>query len=73
MNENETAGRQPERAVLAAVDTGEYDAERSLDELAELAATAGAQVEGRLIQRRESPDKATCLGEGRARGAAADL
>lgn len=65
MNENETAGRQPERAVLAAVDTGEYDAERSLDELAELAATAGAQVEGRLIQRRESPDKATCLGGGR--------
>ena len=65
MNEIEPTGRQPERAVLAAVDTGEYDAEASLDELAELAKTAGAQVEGRLIQRRESPDKATCLGGGR--------
>ena len=52
MNDIEPTGRQPERAVLAAVDTGEYDAEASLDELAELAKTAGAQVEGRLIQRR---------------------
>ncbi len=42
MNENETTGRQPERAVLAAMDTGECDAEASLDVLA---ATVGAQVE----------------------------
>lgn len=54
-----------ERALLVSVDTGEFDAELSLDELEELADTAGADVLGRLIQKRESPDKATCLGLGR--------
>lgn len=54
-----------ERALLVSVDTGEFDAELSLDELEELADTAGADVLGRLLQKRESPDKATCLGQGR--------
>ena len=36
-----------------------------LDELEELARTAGARVTGRLIQKREAPDKATCIGSGR--------
>ena len=43
-----------ERVILVGVDTeGGETAERSLDELAELAATAGAEVTGRLIQTRE--------------------
>lgn len=54
-----------ETAILAAVDTGEYDADSSLDELEELARTAGAEVIGRLVQKRESPDTATCIGTGR--------
>ena len=33
--------QEPEKAVLIAVDTGEYDCEASLDELEELAKTAG--------------------------------
>lgn len=37
----------------------------SLDELEELARTAGADVRARLTQKRESPDKATCIGSGR--------
>ena len=57
--------KKPQRAVLIAVDLGEYDAESSLDELSELAATAGAEVTGRVIQRRESYDSATCIGGGR--------
>lgn len=61
----ENKNDQPERAVLVAVDTGEYDADILLDELAELAQTAGAEVLGRLTQRRESPDPATCIGSGR--------
>lgn len=56
---------RPERCLLVEVDTGEYDAEVALDELAELAETAGALVCGRVIQRREAPDKATCIGSGR--------
>ncbi len=54
-----------ETALLVSVDTGEFDVESSLDELEELARTAGAQVTGRLVQKREAPDKATCIGSGR--------
>ncbi len=54
-----------ERCFLVGIDTGEYDAELSLSELAELAQTAGAEVVGSMLQRRESPDKATCIGSGR--------
>lgn len=60
----ETADER-ERALLVSIDTGEFDAEISLDELEELADTAGADVLGRLLQKRESPDKVTCLGQGR--------
>ena len=56
---------KPEQAFLVALDTGEYDVEISLAELAELARTAGATVLGTLVQKRESPDKATCIGSGR--------
>ena len=44
-----------ERVILAAVSTSETDmAERSLDELKELADTAGAKTVGRVIQNREA-------------------
>lgn len=58
---------QKERAVLAGVNTGAFDAEASIDELAELADTAGAEVLAKFIQNRESPDNATYLGEGKLR------
>ena len=53
---------QKERAVLAGVNTGAFDAEASIDELAELADTAGAEVLAKFIQNRESPDNAAYLG-----------
>ena len=52
-------------ALLAAVDTGEFDVQRSVDELEELAKSAGAVVKGRVIQRKERPDPATLMGTGR--------
>ena len=58
---------QKERAVLARVNTGAFDAEASIDELAELADTAGAEVLAKFIQNRESPDNAAYLGEGKLR------
>ena len=58
---------QKERTVLAGVNTGAFDAEASIDELAELADTAGAEVLAKFIQNRESPDNATYLGEGKLR------
>ena len=55
-----------EKVILVGLDTGNQEmAERSLDELAELAKTAGAEVAGRLIQARESAHPATYIGKGK--------
>jgi len=56
---------RPERAILAALDNGEYDMDSALDELRELADTAGAETVAVLVQKREAPTKATYLGSGR--------
>ena len=55
----------PVKTVLAALDTGEYDAESSMKELTELARTANAEVVAALVQKRPAPDSATVLGEGK--------
>jgi GTP-binding protein HflX len=55
----------PQKAVLVAVDTGEYDVRVSLDELEELARTAGAVTAAKVTQKRPSFEPATCIGEGR--------
>ncbi|MGH2765492.1 MAG: GTPase HflX [Actinomycetota bacterium] len=52
-----------EPAILAGVDR--HGEEASLDELAALADTAGAEVVGRLVQRRDEPDPTTFLGRGK--------
>ena len=57
--------KAPTKTILAALDTGEYDAESSMDELEELAKTANAEVLARVIQKRPSADSATVLGEGK--------
>lgn len=57
--------QKPECAVLVGLDTGEYDCDVSLDELEELAKTAGAQVIARVTQKRDTPDGATYIGSGR--------
>ena len=46
-----------QRALLVGIDTGEYDAEGSIEELKELVESAG--------QKRDKPDGATCIGSGR--------
>ena len=62
---------QNERAVLCALDTdgagrfGRTEAEVSLEELRELARTAGADVVGTVLQVRPSPDAALYLGAGK--------
>ncbi|MGI8789394.1 MAG: GTPase HflX, partial [Actinomycetota bacterium] len=47
--------------------TSPEEAEWSLDELAALADTAGADVLDRLVQRRDRPDPATYVGRGKAK------
>ena len=68
-------GETPERCLLVGVDlrsgaTGaeaafEYTAEESLQELAELAEGAGAEVLGATTQTREKADAATLVGSGK--------
>ena len=51
----EEFGKLEERVVLVGVQTDDHDnVEESLDELKELASTAGAVTVGRIIQNRES-------------------
>jgi GTP-binding protein HflX len=52
-----------EPAVLVGVNR--HGDESSLDELAALADTAGAEVVGRLVQRRDDPDPGTFIGRGK--------
>lgn len=54
-----------ERALLVSVDTGDFDAQASIDELEELAHTAGAEVLAKMVQKRAAPDAATFIGSGR--------
>jgi len=65
----ETRDRRTERAFLVGVElkAGSTSATReSLDELAELAATAGAEIVGEGTQKVETPHAATYIGKGKA-------
>ncbi len=57
--------QKPERTLLVCVDTGEYDADASLDELEELAKTAGAEVVAKVSQKRDTSSDANFVGKGK--------
>lgn len=57
--------QKQETAVLVSVDTGEFDIDSSLQELSELAKTAGAEVIGEITQKREAIETATYIGKGK--------
>ncbi len=59
-----TGGGEPERAVLVGLDR-DRDPERSLEELARLAETAGAHPVATVTQHRQRPDPARYLGRGK--------
>lgn len=62
----EEFGRLEERVILVGVQTSENDrVEESLDELEELACTAGAVTVGKLIQNREAVHPGTYIGKGK--------
>lgn len=62
-----------ERVILAAVSTSETDmAERSLDELKELADTAGAKTVGRVTQNRGKRSSGNLSGKRKTAGTAGD-
>jgi len=55
----------PRKAVLASVDTGEYDPEISLEELEELAASLDIECVAHVVQKRERLDRASAIGQGK--------
>ena len=57
--------KKQQRVLLVCVDTGEYDAQSSLDELWELSESAGAEPVATLTQKKDRPDTATYVGSGR--------
>lgn len=57
--------KQTEKAILVSVDTGEFDAQISIDELEELAQTAGLDVIAQVIQKKQTIEAATYVGEGK--------
>ena len=58
--------REQERVVLVAVEYNENeDSDAYLDELSELAKTAGAETVGRLVQKRETVSSSTYIGKGK--------
>lgn len=54
-----------QRALLVAVDNGTYDVDVSLEELDELAKTAGAEVVGKIVQNLSTINNATYIGSGK--------
>ena len=65
MQENNSMEKTATAAILVGADTGEYDCESSMDELSELARTAGAEEIARVIQKRDAYVSATVIGEGK--------
>ncbi len=63
INTNETEKRP--RAVLCAVDTGEFDMAYSMEELESLADTAGADTIAHFVQKTTRFEPATCIGTGK--------
>ena len=62
----EEFGKLEERVVLIGVQTGDNDnVEESLNELEELASTAGAVTVGKIIQNREAVHPGTYIGKGK--------
>ena len=63
--EGHATAREHETAILAGLDLGDGRTETSMEELARLAETAGAEVVGTCLQRKERPDAAYFLGRGK--------
>ena len=62
--------QKPQRVLILAADTGEYDAAASVDELKELIKTAGGETAGVFIQSLPSVNTVSYLGTGKIADAA---
>lgn len=54
----------PDNVLVVSLNTGEFDVKSSLDELYELTKSAGANPVSYIIQKKDRPNPATCVGSG---------
>ena len=57
--------QEKEKVLLISFDSGDFNAEESIDELASLVDTAGGEAVLNLIQKLPEPNSATFIGSGR--------
>lgn len=60
-----TIENEKEKALLISVDTGDFDAQVSMEELEELTKTAGGEPVAHMVQKRSAVEGATFVGKGR--------
>ncbi len=70
-DDNRKMEQRPERAMLVSLEYGKQDrlwtSEDSLEELRQLAETAGAEVKAKFLQKRPKPDPGFFIGRGKVR------
>ena len=70
-DDNRKVEQRPERTMLVSLEYGKQDrqwtSEDSLEELRQLAETAGAEVKGKFLQKRPKPDPGFFIGRGKVR------
>lgn len=65
MSEQITQNTPPVKALLLGLDMGQFDAERSMDELAALCEANNMEAVASLLQKKDAPEAGTVLGEGK--------
>ena len=70
-DDNQKIEKRPERTMLVSLEYGKQDrmwtSEDSLEELRQLAETAGAEVKAKFLQKRPKPDPGYFIGRGKVR------
>ena len=65
MSEQITQNAPPVKVLLLGLDMGQFDAERSMDELAALCEANNMEAVASLLQKKGAPEAGTVLGEGK--------
>ena len=65
MSELMIQDKEPVKVVLLGLDLGQFDADRSMDELSALCEANGMEAVAQIVQRRAAPEAGTLLGEGK--------
>ena len=65
MSEQITQNAPPMKVLLLGLDMGQFDAERSMDELAALCEANNMEAVASIVQKKDAPEAGTVLGGGK--------